>query len=215
MTVTELLRLLWFVAYVCDQRKLKSQWRWSCKFYSHPSLWLLWIRGPQVKTHLNRGSRRRITSILAVRWCGLEVGRFPQTVQKPVRQRRPSWATLALPSRLPEVILASYIYQLVNPKGNQSWIFIGRTKAEAETPILWPPDAKNWLIGKDPDAGKDWRCEEKGTTEDEMAGWHYWLDGHEFEQALGAGDGQGSLVCCSPWGHKELDVTERLNWTEL
>ena len=101
----------------------------------------------------------------------------------------------------------------VNPKGNQSWIFIGRTDAEAETPILWPPDAKNWLIWKDPDAGKDWRQEEKGMTEDEMVRWHHWLDGHEFEQALGVGDGQGCLVCCSSWGHKKLGTTERLNWT--
>ena len=83
--------------------------------------------------------------------------------------------------------------------------FIGRTDAEAETPIFWPPNAKNWLTGKDPDAGKDWRWEEKGMTKDEMVGWHYWLDGHEFEQAPGAGDGQGSLTCCSPWGHKEHD----------
>ena len=104
--------------------------------------------------------------------------------------------------------------QPVNPKGNQSWIFIGRTAAEAEIPIVWPPDVKNWLIGKDPDAGNDWRQEEKGTTEDEMVGWHHWLDGHEFEQALGAGDGQGSLACCSPWGYKESGVTEQLNWTE-
>ena len=104
--------------------------------------------------------------------------------------------------------------QQVNPKGNQSWIFIGRTDAEAEIPIFWPPDAKNWLTGKDPDAGKDWRWEEKGMTEDEIAGWHHWLDGHEFEQALGAGDAQGSLACCSPWGHQELDMTEWLNWTE-
>ena len=99
-----------------------------------------------------------------------------------------------------------------NPKGNQPWIFIGRTDAEAETVILWPPDVKNWLTGKDPDAGKDWRQEKKGMTEDEMVGWHHWLDGHEFEQALGVGDGQGSLVCCSPWGCKEPDMTERLNW---
>ena len=81
-------------------------------------------------------------------------------------------------------------------------------------PILWPPDAKNWLIGKDPDAGKDWRQEEKGPTEDEMAGWHHWVNGPEFEQALGVGDGQGGLACFSPWGRKELDTTERLNWTD-
>ena len=93
--------------------------------------------------------------------------------------------------------------QPVNPKGNQSWIFIGRLDAEAETPILWLPDAQNWLIGKDHDAWKYWRQEEKGKTEDEMAGWHQLLDRHEFEQVPGAGDGQGSLVCCSPWGWKE------------
>ena len=94
----------------------------------------------------------------------------------------------------------------VNPKGNQSWILIGKTEAEAETPILWPPDGKNWLIGKDPDAGKDWR-QEKGTTEDEMVEWRHQLNGQEFEQALGDGEGQGSLVCYSSWGFKELDMT--------
>ena len=103
----------------------------------------------------------------------------------------------------------------INPKGNQSWMFIGRTDAEAEAPILCPPDTKNRLNGKDSDAGKDWRQEEKGTTEDEMVGWHHRLNGHEFKQALGVGDGQGSLACCSPWGHKELDMTERQNWIEL
>ena len=101
----------------------------------------------------------------------------------------------------------------VNPKGNQCWVFIGRTDAEAEGTILWPPDAKNWLISKDPDAGKDWGQEEKGTTENEMVRWNHWLDGHEFEQAPGFGDGQASLECCSPWGHKESDTTEQLNWT--
>ena len=99
----------------------------------------------------------------------------------------------------------------VNPKGNQPWIFILRTDAEAEAPILWPPDEKSWLIGEDPDAGKDWGQEEKGATEDEMVGWHHQLNGHEFEQTLGDGEGQGSLVCCSPWGCKEPYMTERLN----
>ena len=105
--------------------------------------------------------------------------------------------------------------QPVHPKENQSWIFIGRTDAETEAPVLWPPDAKNWFIGKDPEAGKDWRQEEKGMTEDEMAGWQHWLSGHEFEQAPGVGDRQGGLVCCSPWGCKKSDMTERLNWTKL
>jgi len=100
----------------------------------------------------------------------------------------------------------------VNPKGNQFWIFIGRLDDEAEAPKLWPPDVKNWLTGKDPDAGKDWRQEEKGTPEDEMVEWHHRLDGHEFERALGDGEGQGSLAGCSPWGRKELDTTEWLNW---
>ena len=97
----------------------------------------------------------------------------------------------------------------------QSWVFIGRTDFEAETPILWPPDVKCWLIWKDPDAGKDWGQEEKGTTEDKMVEWHHWLDGHEFEWTLGVGDGQGGLACCDSWGHKESDMTERVNWTEL
>ena len=102
--------------------------------------------------------------------------------------------------------------QPVHPKGDQSWIFTGRTDAKAETPILWSPDAKNWLIWKDPDSGKDWSWEEKGTTEDEMVGWHHRLSGQEFESTPGVGDGQGSLACCSPWGRKESDRTERLNW---
>ena len=99
--------------------------------------------------------------------------------------------------------------QPVNLKGNQHWIFIGRTDAEA--PILWPPNAKNRVIGKDPDAGKDWKQEEKGMTEDKVAGWHHWLNGHEFEQAPGDDEGQGSLACCSPWGPRESDTTELLN----
>ena len=100
----------------------------------------------------------------------------------------------------------------VNSKGYQPWIFIGRTDAEAL--ILWPPDAKNWLTGKDCGAGQDWKQEEKWMTEDEMVGWHHWLYGHEFEQALGVGDGQGGLACCSPWSCKESDMTEQLNWTK-
>ena len=102
----------------------------------------------------------------------------------------------------------------VNPKGDQPWIFIGKTDAEAEGPILWPPDAKKWLIGRDPDVGKEWRQEEKGMTEVKVVGWHHELQGHEFEQAPGVGDGQGSLACCSPWGRKKSNMTYQLNWTE-
>ena len=105
--------------------------------------------------------------------------------------------------------------QPVHSKGDQPWVFFGRNDAKAETPILWPPHAKTWLIGKDPDAGRDWGQKEKGTTEDEMAGWHHRLDGHEFEWIPGVGDGQGGLMCCNSWGRKESDTTELLNWTEL
>ena len=98
--------------------------------------------------------------------------------------------------------------QLVHPKGDKSWMFISRTDDETGAPILWPPDAKSWLIRKDPDTGKDWRQEEKGMIKDEMVGWHHWLNGHEFEQVLGVRDGQGSLVCCSPWGLQRV----RHNW---
>ena len=106
--------------------------------------------------------------------------------------------------------------QPVNPKGNQSWIFIGRTDAKAEAPILWPPNAKNWFTGKDPDAGKNWRQEEKGITEDEMIQWHHQLNGHEFEQTLGDSERQGSLLCCSPLGLQRVrhDWATELNWTD-
>ena len=103
--------------------------------------------------------------------------------------------------------------QLVYSKGDQSWVFIGRTNAKAETPILWPPHAKSWLIGKDSDAGRDWRQEEKGTTEDEMAGWHHWLDGRESQWTPGVADGQGGLRCFSSWGHRvRHDWVTELNW---
>ena len=105
--------------------------------------------------------------------------------------------------------------QPVHSEGDQPWYFFGRNDAKAETPVLWPPHAKSWLTGKDSDAGRDWVPEEKGTTEDEMAGWHYWLDGREPEWTPGVGDGQGGLLCCDSWGRKGSDTTERLNWTEL
>ena len=116
------------------------------------------------------------------------------------------WRRLASPLNYKEIKL--------DPKRNQSWIFIGRTDAEVEAPILWSPDAKSWPIRKDPDGGKDWRQEEKRTTEDEIVGRDLWLDGQESEQAPRVGDGQGSLACCSPWGCKEPDTTDQLNWTE-
>ena len=105
--------------------------------------------------------------------------------------------------------------QPVHSKGDQSWVFFGRNDAKAETPILWPSHATSWLIGKDSDAGRDWGQEEKGTTEDELAGWHHRLNGHESEWTPGVGDGQGGLACCDSWGRKESDTTERLNWAEL
>ena len=103
--------------------------------------------------------------------------------------------------------------QPVNPEGIQPWVFFGGNDAKAEAPVLWPPHVNNWLIGKDSDAGRDWGLEEKGTTEDEMAGWHHWFDGRESEWTPGIGDGQGGLACCDSWGRKESDTTEWLNWT--
>ena len=104
--------------------------------------------------------------------------------------------------------------QPVHSKGDQSWVLFGRNDAKAETPVLWPPHTKSWLIGKDSDAVSDWGQEEKGMTEDEMAGWHHQLNGPEFEWTLGVGDGQGGLECCNSWGRKESDTTEWLNWTD-
>ena len=116
--------------------------------------------------------------------------------------------------KTPESALDCKEIQPVHPKGDQSWVFIGRTDAEAETQILWSPHAKSWLIGKDPDAGRDWGQEEKGMTEDEMVGCHHWLNAHEFGWTPGIGNGQGGLACCDSWGRKESDTTEWLNWTE-
>ena len=126
-----------------------------------------------------------------------------------------NWCFRIVLEKTLESPLDSKEIKLVNPKGNQTWIFIGRTDAEAEDLILWPPDEKNWLFGKDPVAGKYWRQEEKGTTEGKMIGWYQRLNGHEFEQALGVGNEQRSLACCSPWGRKESGMTEQLNWIEL
>ena len=117
------------------------------------------------------------------------------------------WFRIVVLEKTLESLLDSKEIKPVSPKGNQAWIFISRTDAEAETPVLWLPHVKSWLIGKDFDAGRDWGQEEKGMTEDELVGWHHRLNGHEFERAWGDGEEQGSLACCSPWGHKELNMT--------
>ena len=135
--------------------------------------------------------------------------------------RQEYWSNLPFPcfwtvvlKKILESTLDCEEIQPVHPKGDQSWVFIVRTDVEAETPMPLPPDAKSWLIWKDTDPGKDWGQEEKGTTGDEMVGWHHGLNAHGFGWNLGVEDGQGALACCSPWGHKELDMTEQLNWTE-
>ena len=142
---------------------------------------------------------------------------FPGVIYGHELNYKESWApknwcfwTVMLEKTL-ESPLDSKEIQPVHPKGDQSLVLIWTTDVEAETPILWPPDVKSWLIWKDPDAGKDWSQEEKAMTEDEMVGWHHWLNGHEFEQTPGFGDGQGGLVGCGSWGCKESDTTERLN----
>ena len=151
-------------------------------------------------------------------WCWrtlLRVTCTARSKQSILKEINPEYSLEGLMKKLKKTLgspLDSKKFKPVNPKGTQAWIFIWRTDAEA--PILWPPDMKKWLIEKDPGTGKDWRQEEKGTTVDEMVGWHHWLDGHDSKQAPGVGDGQGSLVCYSPWGCKELDMTEQLNWTD-
>ena len=145
---------------------------------------------------------------------------FPVVMYKGELDHKENWAlknwcfwTVVLEKTLESPLDCKEI-QPVYPNGNQSWVSIGRTNVEVETPILWPPAEKNWLISKDPDAGKDWGQEEKGMTEDEMVGWHHRLDGHGFGWTPGVGYGQGGLECCSSWDCKESDTTERLNWTD-
>ena len=148
----------------------------------------------------------KVHLVKAMVFPGVMYGCESWTVKKAERQRIDAFELWHW-RRLLRVPLDCKEIQSVHPKGNQSWIFIGRTDAEAETPLLSLLDTKSWLIWKDPDAGKDWRRKEKGMAEDEMVRWHHWLNGHEFEEAPGVGDRQGSLVCCSPWGHKESDTT--------
>ena len=125
------------------------------------------------------------------------------------------WFWTVVLEKTPESPLDCKEIQLGHPKGDQSWVFIGRTDVEAKIPVLWLPDAKSWFIWKDLDGRKDWGREEKGMTEDEMVGWHHQVNGHEFGWTPGVGDGQGGLACCSPWGCKESNTTEQLNWTEI
>ena len=167
------------------------------------------LLGRKAMTNLERVLESRDITLLAKSLYNQSYGFSSSHVWTWELDHKESWApeswcfwTVVLEKTL-ESHLDSKENKAFNPKGNQSWIFTGRTDAEAEAPILLSPDVKSWLIRKAPDAGKDWRREEKGTTEDEMVGWHHWLDGHEFEQALRVGDGQGSLECFSPWGCKE------------
>ena len=205
---------------------MEKQWKqWETIFlgskitYSHEIKRRL-LLGRQLMTNLESILKSRditlptkIHLVKAVVFPVVMYGCESWTIKKTECRRMDFW-TVVLEKTL-ESPLDSKETQPVNPKVNQSWIFIGRTDAEAETPILWLPDVKNWLIGKDPDAGKDWGQEEKGTTEDEMVGWHHRLYGHELEQAPGIGDSQGSLACFSPWGHGAgQNWATELNWTQ-
>ena len=176
------------------------------------------LLGRKVMTNLDsRFKNRDIT--LQTKFCRVKAMVFPMVMWK--LDGEESWVpknwcvwTVMLEKTLENPLDCKEI-QPVHSEGDQSWVFFGRTDARAETPVLWPPNVRSWLIGKDSDAGRDWGQEEKGTTEDEMAGWHHQHDGCEFEWSLGDGDGQRGLACCDSWGRIELDTTEQLNWTEL
>ena len=169
------------------------------------------IFGRKGMTNLDSILKRRDTTLLT-KVCLVKATVFPVVMYGEKLDYKENWAlknlcfwTVVLEKTLESPLDCKEI-KPVNPKGNQSWIswmFIGRTDAETKVPMLWLPDVKNWLTGKNPDVGKDWRRKEKGMTEDELVGWHHQLNGHEFEQALGVGDGQGGLACCSTWGHKK------------
>ena len=232
-TIREFAGIFWAYIWAPPQDSGRTDFSHKKNIMSDFLLWTVLVRGSsffqEIKRHflLGRKAMTNLDSILKSRditWPTkvhlVKAMVFPVVMYgceswtiKKAEHRRIDAFELLLEKTL-ESPLDCKAIQPVNPKGNPSWLFIGRTDAEAETPILWPPDAKNWLTEKDPDAGKDWRREEKGMTKDEMVGWHHQLNGHEFEQALGIGDGQGSMGCCSPWGRKELDMTEWLNWTE-
>ena len=177
------------------------------------------LLGRKVMTNLDSILKSRDMT-LSTKVCLVKAMVFPVVMYGCELDYKESWApknwcfwTVVLEKTLESPLDCKEI-QPVPPKGDQSWVFIGRTDAEAETPILWPPDAKSWLIWKDPLAGKDWGLEEKRATEDEMVGWHHWLNEHGFEWILGVGDGQQSLACCGSCSHKESDTAEQMNWTE-
>ena len=167
-------------------------------------VWFLWGLGFQVVTD---------SFLLVLFWCYNNFPLVPHHL--PSHSFSLNLCIYSINILWPLLICHALEVQPVHSKGYQPWDFFGRSDAKAETPVLWPLHEKSWLIGKDPAAGRDWGQEEKGTTEDEMAGWHHRLDGHEFEWTPGVGDGQGGLACCDSWGHKESDMTERLNWTEV
>ena len=200
-----------------------KQWKWWQTIFLGSKITEDGDCSHEIKTHLllGRKTMTNLDSILKSRAIILPTKiRLVKAMVLPVvmwdLDYRESWAlknwcfwSVVLEKTLESPLNCKEI-QPINPKGNQSWIFIGRTDAKAETPIVWPPDVKKWLIEKDPAAGKHWR-QEKGTTEDEMVGWHHRLNGREFEQAPGVGDGQGGPVCCSPWCRCESGMTERLS----
>ena len=192
-----------------------------CRWWLQPWNKRRLLLGRKVMTNLDSILKSRNIT-LQTKVCRVKGMVFPTvmyrceswTIKKAEWEKNWCFRTVVLQKTLESPLYSKEI-QPVHLQGDQSWVFIGRTDVEAETPILWPPDAKSWFIWKDPDAGKVWRWEERGTTENEMVGWHHWLKGHEFEQSLGDSEGQGSLACCCLWGGKESDRTELLNRTEL
>ena len=172
-----------------------------------------WVNSYQPRSHIKKQRHCFANKGLFNQGCGFSIWIWELDYKESWALKNWCFWTVMLDKTLERPLDCKEI-QPVYPKRNQSWILFGRTDIEAETPILWLPDAKNWLIWKDPDAGKDWRWEKKGTNEDEMVGWDHWLSGRESEWTPGVGDGQAGLVCCRTWGGKESDTTERLNWTK-
>ena len=202
----------------------------SVESTSNLSLFYCWVSSHEIKRRLLLGRKVMINlhSIfisrdisLPIKVCLTKAMVFPVVVYGCELNYEESWVpknwffwSVVLEKTL-KSLLGSKEIQPVHFKGDHSWVFFGRNDAKTETPTLWPPDMNSWLIGKVSDAGRNWEQEEKGTTEDEMAGWHYQRDGHELGWTLGVSDGQGGLACCNSWDHKELDMPEWLNWTDI